>query len=123
MAKVKRDVIWGVYAILFNGIIIYIGSSNDTFLRFNQHRKLLISGKHIKGLQKFFDENVKDVNLLEFKVIHQTQSDNKLRLFMAEMVLIMANHDTIFNRAVIQLGLKFVNFSRTEWDLEILKYI
>lgn len=124
MERKKKEIEFGVYSISFNNQLLYIGSTNDFSKRKSQHIKKLKDGKHIKALQKYADENVSDLNKLEFKLIHVTKDDSPIRLFFAELVLIMIHKP--FNKPVIQFGLtKYVQFARpkVDWDVEILKYL
>ena len=87
--KDKKPVEIGVYSISFQGLLLYIGSTNDINRRLNEHRKALEQGKHSnKTLQNWINKNTVTANL-GFKVIHKTLDDCKFRLFMAEMICIL----------------------------------
>ncbi|WP_010249184.1 GIY-YIG nuclease family protein [Acetivibrio cellulolyticus] len=115
---------YGVYSIKHKGKLLYIGSSNDFNRRVKEHLKKLESGKHKKKLQKYVDENVRDLKDLEFELIHQTWDDSKIRLFFAEMICIL-HHKPICNNAVFQVGLKYISLGKpvVEFDKDILKYL
>lgn len=102
---------YGVYAIKHKGKLLYIGSTNSFERRVKEHLKKLESGKHQKKLQKYFDENVSDLDDLEFRLIHQTIDDSKIRLFFAEMICILI-YKPICNNAVFQIGLKYISLGK-----------
>lgn len=115
---------YGVYAIKHKGKLLYIGSTNDFERRVKEHLKKLEQEKHQKKLQKYVNENVSDLNELEFELIHATIDDSKIRLFMAEMIMIFIYKPSC-NNAVFQVGLKYISLGKpvVEFDKGILKYL
>jgi len=124
MAKVKKIIEFGVYSISHNSKLLYIGSSNNFDLRRKQHIKKLQDGKHQKSLQKYINENVIDLEELEFKIIHKTLDSSKIRLFFAEMILILLKKPSC-NKAVFQIGLKYISLGNSiiPFNEEILKFL
>ena len=124
MARVKKEIQYGVYGIYQHDKLLYIGSTNDFLLRQHQHLKKLKDGTHIKTLQKYVDDNVKDIDLdLEFRLIHVPKDSSKVRLFFCEIILIQYYRP--LNKAVLQFGLKYIQFGQpvVNWNLDILNYL
>jgi len=124
VVKNVKNKVFGVYGICHDNKLLYIGSSNDFERRKKEHIKKLQENKHQKKFQKYFNENVKDTSKLEFRVIHKTLDDSKIRLFFAEMICILI-FKPICNNAVFRIGLKYVCLgnSKVEFDKRILNYL
>ena len=120
----NTDVTYGVYSISYQNILLYIGSTNDFVRRKKEHLKKLKDGKHQKTLQKYINENVKNLNDLKFEIIHKTQDDSKIRLFFAEMICILL-YKPACNKAVFQIGMRYVSLGKpkVQFNKEILKYL
>ena len=129
MGRPKKELQFGIYGIFhanhFDGLLpLYVGESSNLSVRITNHKMKLNRNLHIKGLQKYFNENCGSTDELEFRLIFTPKYNDKLRLMISEQVLIMHNKASIFNKPVLQFGpSKYMQFSFTEWDLEILKYI
>lgn len=121
---IMKEIIFGVYSISHNGKLLYIGSTNNFDLRQKQHIKKLTDGKHMKTLQKYVDENVKDLSELKFKIVHKTLDNSQVRLFFSEIICIFIQRP-LTNKPVLQFGMKFVQFARptVKFDEKILKYL
>lgn len=115
---------FGVYGIYHNNNLLYIGSTNDFARRKKEHIRKLQSGKHNKRLQKYFDDNVGDTDLLEFRIIHVPWDSSKVRLFFAELICVYIMKP-LCNRPVIQLGMTYLSLGNpiVNFDEEILKYL
>jgi len=120
----KTNKQFGVYGIYYNDNLLYIGSTDNFERRKKEHIKKLKSGKHNKRLQKYFDDNVGNTDLLEFRMVHETLDSSKVRLFFAELICIYIMKP-LCNRPVIQLGMKYLSLGNpiVNFDEEILKYL
>ena len=88
----------GIYGIVSNDIIIYVGKTERPFeQRWQEHKKLLDLGKHHSPeLQKFFDNLGKDFSKITFKILQELPKDPKI-IDLRERFWIEKNKETILN--------------------------
>lgn len=126
MARQKKEIKHGVYGIyLKDGRLAYIGSSNNINRRWNEHKSRLLKGTHSnKSLQTYFINNDLTVDDLEFKILHETKTDDKLILFFTEMLHIDL-YEPLFNKMYIRIGRANVSFPKLQQKInpEIFNYL